>query len=37
MDSLMKDKLIRIAKDSIQVGDPSHDIYHSLRVLNKFR
>lgn len=33
MDSFMKDRLIRIAKANFQAGDPSHDIYHSLRVL----
>jgi Predicted HD superfamily hydrolase len=29
----MKEKLINIMKEKIQQGDPSHDIYHTLRVL----
>lgn len=33
MDNIMKDKLINITKEKFQEGDPSHDIYHTLRVL----
>lgn len=33
MDNYVKDKLINIVKKNFQYGDPSHDIYHTLRVL----
>jgi uncharacterized protein len=33
MDRFTKERLIRIAKANFQSGDPSHDIYHSMRVV----
>lgn len=33
MNKKLKTKLIKIAKDRISNNDPSHDIYHALRVL----
>jgi len=33
MDEIMKTTLINIAKEKLKEGDPSHDIYHALRVL----
>lgn len=34
MNNFIKNSLITIAKDKIDSSDPSHDIYHALRVLN---
>src|SRR3989344_2985380 len=33
MDKILENKLIEIAKSKITSEDPSHDIYHTLRVL----
>ena len=33
MDNIIKNKLVNIVKQRMQEDDPSHDIYHTLRVL----